>query len=76
MAKNRAPHRGRPEARGTGAEAEGSETSEGRIRAMKPDNRVAPGAGGAKAARVRNELERERCLLRRWQRPFHQNYSR
>lgn len=73
--QEQAPHRGRPEARGTVAEAEGNETSEGRIRAMKPGNRVAPGAGRAKAARVRNELGRERCLLPRWQRACHRNYS-
>ena len=76
VAKNKHSRRGRPKARGTVAEAEGNETSEGRIRAMKPGNRVAPGAGRAKAARVRNELERERCLLPRWQKACHRNYSR
>jgi group II intron reverse transcriptase/maturase len=57
VAKNKRLRRGRPKARGTIAEAEGSETSEGCVRAMTPGNRVAPGAGRAKAARVRNELE-------------------
>src|SRR6266542_3233190 len=38
VAKNKRSHRGRPVARGTRAEAEGSEASEGCIRAMKPGN--------------------------------------
>ena len=48
---------GRPKARGTRAEAEGNETSEGCIGARKSGNGKAPGPDGAKAARVGNELE-------------------
>jgi len=38
VAKNKHSHRGRPKARGTRAEAEGNEASEGCIRATKPGN--------------------------------------
>ena len=49
VAKNGAPHRGRPKARGTIAEADEGETSEGRIRAMKAGKPGGiPGAGRAK----------------------------
>ena len=62
------PHRGRPQARGTGAEADGARESEGCEVASTSGNGVAPGPGRAKAARVDASFRREPWpTLRRWE---------
>ena len=62
------PHRGRPQARGTGAEADGARESEGCKVALTSGNGVAPGPGRAKAARVDASFRREPWpTLRRWE---------
>ena len=57
--KEKCPHRGRPLARGTGAEADGTRESEGCKVALTSGNGVAPGPGRAKAARVDASFRRE-----------------
>ena len=57
--KEKCPHRGRPLARGTGAEADGARESEGCKVASTSGNGVAPGPGRAKAARVDASFRRE-----------------
>jgi hypothetical protein len=52
-------HRGRPQARGTGAAADGARESEGCKVARTPGNGVAPGPGRAKAARADASFRRE-----------------
>ena len=58
-AQKKRPHRGRPLARGTGAGANGGRESEGCIGARTSGNRVTPGPGRAKAARVDVIFRRE-----------------
>src|SRR4029450_4003569 len=60
-AQNKRPHRGKPPARGTGAVADGGRESEGCIRARTSGNRVTPGPGRAKAARVGVIFWRDPC---------------
>ncbi len=57
--KEKCPHRGRPLARGTGAEADGARESEGCKVASTSGNGVALGPGRAKAARVDASFRRE-----------------
>ncbi len=66
--KEKCPHRGRPLARGTGAEVDGTRESEGRKVALTSGNGVAPGPDRAKAARVDASFRREPWpTLRRWE---------
>jgi hypothetical protein len=58
-AQNKHPHRGRPEARGTGAVADGGRESEGCIGARTLGNTVARGPNRAKAARVDVNFRRD-----------------
>src|SRR5712691_8054116 len=62
-AQNKRPHRGKPPARGTGAVADGGRESEGCIRARTSGNRITPGPGRAKAARVGVNFRRAPCPM-------------
>jgi hypothetical protein len=57
--KEKHPYRGRPQARGTGAEADEARESEGCKVATTSGNGVTPGPGRAKAARVDASFRRE-----------------
>jgi hypothetical protein len=58
-AQKKRPHRGRPQARGTGAVAEGGRESEGCKRAVTSGNGGAPGPGRAQAVRVGVNFRRD-----------------
>ena len=58
-AKNKRPHRGRSQARGIRAAADGEGESEGWGVAERPGNSVATEPGGVKSARVSTNFRRK-----------------